>query len=103
MKNEIAANSVKEIFRKVDARKSEEECAKMKHKSAVNFVDVKSRNDFAAKKVTVSLIKCVFRYNYCIVRNTLIRNNIVGSKYLMCSKIKIWDYAIKCIETRCLR
>ena len=55
------------------------------------------------KKVTTSMIKCAYGYNYYRLRNTMINNDIVEAHCSRCNQVETQNYVIKYKEMMSLR
>jgi len=103
IKGKIITNSVKEAIRIEDANESLREYVKEKYKYNAYFIDLKARDTFSNKKVTVSMIICSYGFNYYRVRDTGINKNLKGDKCLRYSLPKTWEHMIQCKETKQFR
>jgi len=80
---------IKEMFRVNNIIEEEIAQAKHKYNSKINFLHLHTRNDFASRAITTSMIKCIYRFNYHRGREKTINKNILTSKCPRCSKIKM--------------
>ena len=68
-----------------------------------DFIGIEERNTFQMGKVTMSMIKCAYRFNYQRLRDTMIYNHIVEAQCLRRKLVETQDYATKCSKTFPLR
>ena len=100
MKNRIVQMcSVKETFRRIDYKKEERKQAQKKLECKVDFVEIESRNSFAARKVITSTIKCTHDFNYCDLRHIILNDNLAQAHCLCCNSVEMWDQIVRCNET----
>ena len=81
VKDNLASNSVKEMIRIIDAKKEMEEYVKAKFPSNYDFIDISTRNVFANKIVTVSMITYSHGFNHYGLCGALINKKNIGDDY----------------------
>ena len=69
----------------------------------LDFINLETWNAFPIKEVTLSVVKCAYRFNHYGVRDAMINNKIIGEEYPRCSKVEAWDHIIKYKEIKYLR
>ena len=56
--------AINEIMRTIDAEDSENKYIKKNYRYKYDFIDKKAQNAFKVRRVIISIIKCVYGYNY---------------------------------------
>ena len=72
---------------------SESNYAAMKFKEKVEFIDLEARC-FPSNKITMSMIKCIYRHNHYEVQDSLINSNRVTSEYLQYDEEKTLEHIV---------
>ena len=83
----INNNSIKEMMRKTDVRKSMNKCVKKKCSCNHALIGVEARNAFGSKRIIALKIVYVHRFNHCSVIEALINNNRKSNEYPHCSAV----------------
>ena len=89
----VMSRSTKEAMRIIDTKKKEDECAKEKFGHNHDFADVEARNSF--RNCATSIIKYLYRYDHCGLRDALIDNNMIEAICSRCFEIETWENIIK--------
>ena len=89
IRDNIQSRAIKEMIRIKDTSQSEKKHTQKKFKEKANFVDIDSRNTFQEKSITISIIKCLYRFNYYSLKNAMIKEYIIRTECLRCSEVKI--------------
>ena len=65
------------------------EYEKIKYEDKIDFIDLKVRNSFPKNKVTISMIKYAYGFNYYSRRDKIINKHLISDNCLRCSYYKI--------------
>ena len=72
MNNKLVSRAMKETLRKIDMSIIENEYAKRKHSKSYYLIGMEIRNYFNIGKVTMSILKYSYGFNYCAARDKII-------------------------------
>ena len=70
-----------------DVQDKEYKYTKEKFKEKINFIDFEVRNYFS-KRVIMSILKCIYTFNYYSIRDTIINKRTVETECLRYSTRK---------------